>query len=104
MHKLVRSEQCSDLSCTRFIQVHTMLWYDTTINSQFPVYPSMYYLVPLVGILANSAFQRNAQDIQCNGLYGDVYPEHSSEQPNSLVSRPVVQGSTYWDKQEIDGL
>jgi hypothetical protein len=64
----------------------------------------MYYLIPLVGIPANSAFQRNAQDIQCNLLYGDVYPEHSSEKQNSLVSQPVVQGGTYWDKQEIDSL
>ncbi len=85
-----------------------MLWYETTINCQFPIYPrygpSMYYLVPLVGILANSAFQRNAQDIQCNLLYGDVYPEHSSEKPYSLVSWSVIQGGTSWDKQKIDTL
>jgi hypothetical protein len=40
-----------------------MLWYDTAINRHKPVYLRMYHLVPLVGILANSAFQRNAQDI-----------------------------------------
>jgi hypothetical protein len=40
-----------------------MLWYDTAINSHKSVYLSMYPLVPLVGILTNSAFQRNAQDI-----------------------------------------
>ncbi len=39
-----------------------MLWYDTAINRQKPVYLRMYPLVPLVGILTNSAFQRNAQD------------------------------------------
>ncbi len=33
-----------------------------------------------------------------------VYPEHSSEKPNLLVSWPVVQGGTYWDKQENDSL
>ncbi len=32
----------------------------------------MYHLVPLVGILMNSAFQRNAQYVQCDGLFGIV--------------------------------
>jgi hypothetical protein len=49
-----------------------MLWYDTAINRHKPVYLHMYHLVPLVGILANSAFQRNAQYIQCDGLFGIV--------------------------------
>jgi len=50
-----------------------MLWYDTAINSHKPVYLHMYHLVPLVGILMNSAFQRNAQYIQCDGLFEIVF-------------------------------
>ena len=81
-----------------------MLWYDTAINRRFPVYFRMYHLVPLVGILANSAFQRNAQYIQCDGLFGIVLVKYILSIPNLLVSRPVVQGGTYGDKQVFDGL
>ncbi len=66
-------QTCPVPGSSSLIQVHTMLWYDTAINRWFPVYLSMYHLVPLVGILANSASQRNAQYIQCHGLFGIVF-------------------------------
>jgi hypothetical protein len=50
-----------------------MLWYDTAINRYKSVYLRMYHLVPLVRILEISDFKRNAQYIQCDGLFGIVF-------------------------------
>jgi hypothetical protein len=65
-------------------KVHPGTYYamvGTALNSHKQVHPSMYHLVLLVGILTKLAFQRNAQDIQCNGLYGHVIAESTLNIP-----------------------
>jgi hypothetical protein len=55
----------------------------------------MYYLVPLAWILMNSAFQRNAQYIQCDGLFGIVFVKSILSIP--LKSR-IHQDPDQWYK------
>ena len=65
------------LSCS----LPTMLWYGTTINRHKPVYPWTYLHVPLVTILAKSAFQRSAHDIQSIHQYIHVKPLYIMSTP-----------------------